>query len=371
MSQEDQPPRLFPTSLDTHETSYGDGVEKTIRAARERRAAKAWDEKSGSAALPLQPASPIETSFRHSGWAATRTKVFAAMEMNEESKSARERFANCGASCTVAVALDGQSAKLSARYCRHRFCVPCMKARARVIKDNLLKWCDGLDPLMITLTMRPMDKPIGVILSHLLKSFARLREDEGWRRKIDAGAYCVEITRGEKGDHWHVHLHAICIGGYYPQNELSAAWGRASRGSTIIHVTRASTAKRGIEYAAEYASKGWSSECLESADLVCELLDGLRSRRLLGTFGGWRGRGVENEPVESVGFKHVGSLLEIVKYAARGERWAVGICRLIGVAVVSDGQSVSFVRSKRFPNPREELAGAEPRGAIPRGHEPS
>jgi hypothetical protein len=365
-------PRPLPpsASLDTQESSYDEPrVDQIIARAKESRSAKVWDAKTRGGIAP-RPARPVELAFRHGGWAANRKRIYQAMVDNGESPSALERFANCGASCEVSVSVDGQRAKLAARYCKHRFCVPCMKAKARIIKCNLGSWTEGLDPLMITLTLRPSEKPLGAILSHLLKSFARLRHSTRWLKSVDAGAYCVEITRGEKGDHWHVHLHAICLGGYFPQNELSAAWAVASRGSTIVHITRCSTGRKGIDYASEYASKGWASDCLGDPAWIRELLSGLRGRRLFGTFGGWRGRRVESEPVTGDGFRRVGSLMEIANHAARGEQWAIGICRLIGVAVVSDHGRISFVRSKRFPQPREESTLTAPRDEIPRDHGP-
>lgn len=263
--------------------------------------------------------------------------------MADVGKGAVTAFCDCGASCQVLIATDGQSAKLEARYCKHRFCVPCMKARARVISDNLLAWTAGKAPLMVTLTLAPREGTVGMILTHLIRSFARLRASQLWKDRVDAGAYCVEITRGQHGDHWHVHLHAICLGRFIDQQQLSDAWFVASKGSYIVHVTRCDAGGEAVRYASEYASKGWSSECLDNVSWIVDLIRGLRSRRLFGTFGGWRGRSIEKPAISVDGFRRVGSLVEIVDKAKRGDQWAIGVCKLIGVAVIHDAGKVSFV----------------------------
>lgn len=340
-------PPLPSASLVTYERSHEPiEIAKTIRIAHERKAARAWDTKS-KATLQPKPASKLESMFRHGAWAETRARVRAALVACGKSTRVIERFDNCGASCEVMVRLDGQGAKLSARYCRNRFCVPCCKARARVITQHLLDWTAGEDAKMITLTMRPVGESLEENLSHLLKSFSRLRASNSWKSHVTAGGYCIEITRGEHKDHWHVHLHAIVLCRYYTQSELSDAWKVASRGSFRVDIRPCSDNGDGIRYAAEYASKGWSSECLENENWIVECVGALHGRRLFGTFGGWRGRSCEPDAEPIDGFRHVGALVEIIKHAARGEQWAVGICKMIGVAVISDAGSVAFVRLKR------------------------
>lgn len=339
-------PAFFSASLDTHETSYdGPSIEEIVAANRERKAQRRWDEARKHGAPP-RPANATETSFRHSGWRSTRERVRAGFLRANASKARVERFDNCGAACSVAISPDGKRVKLSARYCRDRFCVPCTKARARVVQRNLLRWTAEMDPLMVTLTLRPQKSELRSMVTHLIQSFARLRAASFWKGNVDGGAYFIEITRGEKKDHWHVHLHAICDGGYISQKRLSGEWHRASRGSSIVHVTRCSRSTKGIAYAAEYAAKGWSGECLEKVDWIVELVDGLRGRRLLGTFDGWRGRRIEQEPIDSTGWTVLGDIVAIVDAAGRGDAFAGGILRGLGVLAVFNAGEVSFVRQR-------------------------
>lgn len=176
-----------------------------------------------------------------------------------------------------------------------------------------------------------------------------------WADTITAGAYTVEMTRGQRKDHWHVHLHAICLGGYLPQNELSRAWGKASNGSTIVHITRVRGDSRSISYTAAYAAKGYDADCLGQENWIVELIADLRGRRLLGTFGDWRGRQLERDSDDRTDWRPCGSLDSICHRAARGDVSAIGLLHTLNVTTRWDSGEIKFTTKKRNGSPPGEL----------------
>lgn len=129
-----------------------------------------------------------------------------------------------------------------------------------------------------------------------------------------------------------MHLHCIALGLYLAKNDLSRAWGKATNGSTIVSINRVSGDSRSIAYTAAYAAKGYDAECLGQENWIVELITDLRGRRLLGTFGDWRGRQLERDADDRTDWRPCGSLDEVVRRAARGDIAAAGLLRALNVA---------------------------------------
>lgn len=278
--------------------------------------------------VPL--ASATETYLRHSGWAAMRRKVAAAMLASSTPNARMHRFVNCGSGCTAEVRDDGGEARLRAHYCGDRFCIPCATARANTISRNLAEWMTNQPVRFITLTLAPQEGGLRAHIDVLLRSFAKLRAQTLWRSSVDGGAYSIEITRGARGTHWHVHMHIVAVGSYIDQAELKECWRLASNGSHIVDIRAMSDRDRGARYLAKYVSKGWDKHILRSIDLLSECLLALRGRRLIATFGDWRGRKIERPRRSKDGWKVVDRLDSIVIRARAGEPSAIAILRLLG-----------------------------------------
>lgn len=345
---------LFFSSLDTQQTIRDRDdlpVGQMLLAGGKE---KAWKQKVRAVRVGGSPANEVETAFRHRGWLPDRRRVLEGLKRAGVPSGRLLRFLDCGANCSVHMKADGSVLRLSGRYCGDRFCVPCCNARARVVAENLHAWTKGQSTLFLTLTLRRSQRSLSEILRHLLASFQRLRDQKWWLEKVSGGAYVVEITRGAKGDHWHVHLHALVLSNFLEKSELISHWSVASKGSFIVDVQRVKTGSDQVNYVAEYATKGWSRECLKNVDWIVGLVRGLRGRRMLGTFGGWRGRRLEREEIDRTGWVDLGPLVRIVHAARRGECWAAGLLQGLNVKVVGSGRGIAFISGERYRSSRKD-----------------
>lgn len=234
------------------------------------------------------------------------------------------RFDECGSSCTVEWSPVLQRYRMVARMCGDRFCEPCCRSRAAKVRRKLERAIGTAWPLFITLTIKPDDRDLGQLLDHLLKSFRRLRQQAVWKGAIDAAAYFVEIKLGSGSGRWHVHMHALAVGAFIPQKELSAAWRRASRGSFIVDIRRCKDADRSLSYVTKYCTKGHDAEVANDLAAFAECVSALAGRRLCGTCGAWRNLRDEVEPDDQAkpGWHRIERLAVILAAADRGEAWA-------------------------------------------------
>jgi hypothetical protein len=286
----------------------------------------------------VTPATDVETAFRHGDWEEERRAVDAALVAASVPAARLAKFRACGAGCCVEYSQTAGTFRVRAFYCHDRFCLPCARSRAKKIEAALLDLTQGDKVRFITLTLARTDEPLQTRLSHLLKSFKRLRRQEFWKRGVRAGTAVVEITRGEHGDHWHVHLHALIVGTWVDQRELSAGWKEATDGSIIADIRLIRDRSSGVAYVAKYAGKAWSRQVLEDPDALIECVLALRGKRLLINFGDWHGRREVLCKVEHFDWKRVGWLNHIYADAVERKPWAVGLLQSLGFAVgrVSD-----------------------------------
>lgn len=309
--------------------------------ARQIRATRAWE--AICEVLPTKPGESadqcyrrLESSFRHAGWQATRSKVMKVMAERYMPMKRLERFIACGQNCTVEVSTDGTGVRLRADYCGDRFCVPCCTAKCRRIKENLVRCMSGKNCRFITLTKKGSDASLRTILDDLLDAFRRLRESKLWRTTVEGGAFVVEITRGDAGDHWHVHLHVIVTGIFLPQADLSEAWHRCTGDSQIVDIRAVRDHERGAEYVAKYASKAFDQSVVNDRDSLQEALGALSGRRLCSTFGNWRHFRLSDTPKDDRKWKSIAPLMSVMAAAVRRETWAIGLMRALNTGIEVD-----------------------------------
>lgn len=338
---------LFFSSLDPIQTkpdaTAGPRWRRTPVTEADRRIERIANERS----IQFPPASATETAFRHRCWLPSRTRVRAALAAAHVPAARLDRFDNCGADCIIEVSDDGADYRVRACFCGDRFCTPCSRARARVVQENLERWCDGQRVRFVTLTMQHTDEPLARQIDRLLQSFVRLRACKCWSDNVTGGAYVVEIKLDAKRERYHVHLHALVIGSYVSQHELSKAWKRSSRGSYIVHVRAVDDQRHGARYVAKYATKAWDSSVDQVPDCLLECVLALRGRRMLGTFGIWRNRGLERQVDDQREWRRVGRLDQVAVAAGRCEPWAVGLFRALGLRVDASGREPVFGRLDR------------------------
>jgi hypothetical protein len=336
---------LFSSSL-VHQPSSDDlpEAEKLIEFGSKR-----WLEEAGKLMDRMEhevlPATDVETAFRHGDWEEERRAVEAALGAACVPAARLAKFRACGAGCCVEYSQTAGKYRVRAYYCHDRFCLPCSRSKSKKIEAELVDLCRGETVRFVTLTRRATEESLQSSLDHLLLSFKKLRAQNFWKAAVRAGTAVVEVTRGANGTHWHVHLHALVIGGWLDQGELSAGWEKATGGSKIVDVRLVRDASVGVAYVAKYAGKGWSRSVLDDPDALIECVVSLRGRRLLIDFGDWYGREDQLCKVEHFDWKRVGWLNHIYADAVERKPWAVGLLQSLGFAVGRVADRPVFVGS--------------------------
>jgi hypothetical protein len=168
-------------------------------------------------------------------------------------------------------------------YCGNRFCPVCARAGKVRAKRKLqaivkrLPTIRGYTVKHLTLTIPNVTSPSWGV-DTLVSSFRKLRQRSFWRHYVSGGAYVLEITN--KGNGWHVHMHAIIHSRFIPWKMLLRHWMAVSPGrGTWITETPINVA---IQYLTAYLFKCGLSERHQRI-----ASDALRGRRLFTTFGTW------------------------------------------------------------------------------------
>lgn len=334
--------QLFLTSLVPQQTKSISEVDHEPRDTRSSRQRKIDDRKDRGLDWKWPPITAGEEWFRHSGWSMDRKRVRQALRDACQPDSRRERFDNCGCDCVIESTEDGQHWRLRANYCGDRFCVPCAKARAKRIVENLTNVIGDQRVRFLTLTLKKDDRGLKERLDDLLGSFSKLRAMKVWRDTVTAGAYFVEITRGEAGDFWHVHVHALITGQYLVQHSLSEAWKKASKGSFIADIRAVHDVPQRVGYVAKYATKGVDHDVIMDPAALAEAIRALKGRRLLGTFGLWRNLPQLDISVDYRTYKRVATMESAYEALGRGEAWAIGAFTALKKLHPGKGDSMGF-----------------------------
>ncbi len=139
-------------------------------------------------------------------------------------------------------------------------------------------------------------------LEHLLSSFRVLlnrrpasKRRDSVMRSVAGGVYSVELTNEGKG--WHPHIHALMLAPScaLPLSDIAAEWWGITGDSFVVDSRLVSREPSGIVGVSDYA--GGFCEVLKYAmkaaelgpDLVEQAYPVLAGRRLLGSFGCFRG----------------------------------------------------------------------------------
>lgn len=239
---------------------------------------------------PPQRDRPTPTSFRHSGWAADRERVLAALKDSGQTESRIKRFYQCGLTTWVyRHKTHPNRFRLVGGYCHDRFCVPCQRAKAALVCDNLVPRLAGKRIRHVVLTLRHTDDDLPSLIDFLLRCFATLRRTRFWRHHVRGGAAFFELKHNDVSHTWHPHLHILCEGRFIPQGELSLLWKNITHGSFVVYITPVPSQSQVARYVTKYASKGVTHAVNHRPDLLQQCIVALAGRRTCMTIGSWRG----------------------------------------------------------------------------------
>lgn len=239
-----------------------------------------------------------------------------ALERTGQSENRRTRFAHCGCKAWV-IQHATKGYKVSAAFCRDRFCPRCGAARSRVASAIIANLCRGKIVRFVTLTLRHQPISLTQQLDRIYECFRRLKQRKWWQANVVGGVATIEVKRSAAGA-WHVHLHALIEGAYMPQRELSAEWLAVTGDSPIVDVRAVKDQGNAVGYIAKYVGKPLDMSTAASEEATDELIRALKGRRAMMTFGTWFNQGDEDEPEDKGEWKAVGPLDEIYEGARRG-----------------------------------------------------
>ena len=279
------------TSLDTHEIKPEDQID-------------------GPKALD-QMAPTLDIRFRHSGWAPLRKRIWIVMkEVFPEGKRV-ERFASCGSNAWVYQDVNQPTEfKVVSDTCRDRWCLPCGQARARSIAANITERMSRDRFRFITLTLKSTDQTLEHLLDKLATSFQKLRQVNPWKKLCKGGVAFTEVKHHDDPDRWNVHLHVVVEGAYVPKHDLMKVWHRITGDSYMIDIKLIRHASEVAQYVAKYASKPLDKTVTCDTDALRTAIVALHGRRLISTFGTWRGLDLteHNDGREWVPYAHLGTV---------------------------------------------------------------
>lgn len=243
-------------------------------------------------ALPGEHHRARESSvaFRHRAYEWHRTKVIRAFEVNMTHESRVYAYLGCGTGTWVMRSrTDPEHFALRSECCHDRWCPACSKSRAMVLRCNLEPLLKGHAVRMVTLTLKHSDDPLSVTLDRLHASFDALRERSLWTNAVTGGVAFIEVKHNPDTSRWHPHLHVLCIGTYLPQKLLKADWLAVTGDSHIVDVRLVKDEGKIVQYVTKYITKPCPNDLYRDSHALAEAIRALKGRRLVTTFGTWRG----------------------------------------------------------------------------------
>lgn len=300
---------LFPSSLAPSKQTHGSGEPSMLDAWQGHR------DYSCSRGLTKD-----EATFRHSGWAARRSKIFDALQRLHRSSRSLESFANCGSSLYIEQCKTEEGFRVMCDKCRHRCCVACGRERAAILVNNLTEQMKGKVCRFVTFGLRHSRTPLEDQLDRLYRCFNILRRRKFWVGCVAGGGAFLEVKISEKDGLWHPHLHLIVTGDFIDQRRLSEEWLAVTGDSSIVDVRLVRDGSDVARYVAKYVTKPLDSSVFDITDNLDEAIVALSGRRLCLTFGDWRGKQLTKVPKDGLTWESIGSATELVARLRSGER---------------------------------------------------
>lgn len=279
----------------------------------------------------LETATPGELSFRHSGWATQRRRVWESFQRVGVGGASLQAFAECGSGCWVQHSASKGQYRLSCNNCKSRWCVPCGVARAARLRRSVQQQLQDHERVrFITLTLRHSNTPLSDQLDRIQRDFRELRRRDVWTRAIEGAAAFLEVKVSSKTGLWHVHLHILAVGTWIDSKELSREWHKVTGDSSVVDV-RLAKSKGGVAaYVTKYVTKPLDSSVLAAPDRLDEAIVAMRGRRLCNGSGSLRTITADDEPDDALDDWHtIGRLDQLLHDSRLGDKAAAAILALL------------------------------------------
>lgn len=257
--------------------------------------------------------------WRHGGWEPVRNRVIDALHRANAPNARLEAFCGCGRTAWV---LRTKEAPIKVRIawdrCHDRFCTPCARERSAIVQAAIRERMGADRYRFVTLTLRQSADGLAAKLAELTDCFGRLRRTRFWTKAIKGGLAVYEIKRNPDSGRWNVHVHALTHGRYLDQSTLKREWHRITGDSFIVDVREVKDPTKGAEYVSKYATKAFDNSVTTDPDALVEAIRALAGKRLVVTFGTWRGFALTAAEPSDVGWELVGSLNHLIELRRDG-----------------------------------------------------
>lgn len=273
--------------------------------------------------------SPLRSgaTFRHRFWWHDRQRVLRALDRVYPDNQRSCKFQWCGENAHVEVsATDPPEYRINSENCRDRWCRACQGERTRTIAANITDHLGDRYSRFLTLTIKTDTLTLKQAVDKLYRSFAKLRLTRLWRRRVTGGVATCEVKRTQNGDAWHPHLHILIEGKYLPHHDLRRAWFRITGDSYIVHIQQTGNAVVGARYVTKYLRKPVPAEIVRNDAWLDEAIRALHARRMVTTFGTWRGLQLTDAPDRGA-WVTLCSLRDLIQRAGQGDPDAIRILR--------------------------------------------
>lgn len=275
----------------------------------------------GVTADPLAPSPWPELGQKwiHSHWQNYRQKTYAALQEALPRSPGTTAFSHCGSFPWVVESVQRPGDyKIRADWCRNRWCWVCAGRRSRIIASNLADLIGTDQVRFLTLTLKHSGDPLEFQIKRILQCFGRLRRCKEWKKHITAGVFTIEITaktanlsescaplegsdlfqRRPPIDNkiWHVHLHAIVTGRFFPQALLREMWWNQTGDSYIVDIRKPAGKNEVVKYVCKYVSKPLSAELFKHHRLLVTAIKALHGQRMIAAFGKWAKAKLTKQP---------------------------------------------------------------------------
>ena len=195
-----------------------------------------------------------------------------------------ETIERCGG-CVIAYAHADGRARAIPTSCDDALCPRCAWHRARKARDRYdiaVTACraNGEKVRVMTLT-QPVERgeTWHQANARLMASFRSFWRDKQTRARVEGGMRRVETTWSHKCQGWHVHIHFVYEGRFWPSDELACVWSKYSEGK-VVDVREADRPQEFFKYLIKTAD-------VPSVPLV-EYAVQSAGRRLIEFLGSWR-----------------------------------------------------------------------------------
>lgn len=285
-------------------------------------------------------------AFRHRAYQWHRTKVVRAFEANMAHETRVFAYLGCGTSAWVMRSrTDPEHFALRSECCHDRWCPACSKSRAMVLRCNLEPLLKGRAIRFVTLTLKHDDSPLNVKLDLLHSCFDALRQRSFWTAAVDAGVAFLEVKHNTETSRWHPHLHVLCVGRYLPQATLKSEWLAVTGTSHIVDVRLVKDENKVAQYVTKYITKPCPNDLYRDHAALCEAIRTLKGRRLVTTFGAWRGHALlKNETLDD--WEPLMPWPELLTRCREGDPIAIGIYRSVSKSDwIADDTSLPSTRA--------------------------